>query len=100
VKPRLVKRIAALADAELIGGWVGHYELSPDKGAMVGAVPGREGLYNYNGLSAHGVMQSWALGDALAEFLTKGTWPTEMNLDELSEARFASNRRLAETMYV
>ena len=100
VKPRLVKRIAALADAELVGGWVGHYELSPDKGAIIGPVPGREGLHNYNGLSAHGVMQSRALGDALAEFLVRGAWPAEMNLDGLSASRFGPKNLLSESMYV
>ncbi len=100
VKPRLVKRIAAMAEAELIGGWVGHYELSPDKGAIVGEVPQREGLYNYNGLSAHGVMQSRELGIALAEKLTRGAWPAELNLDELRESRFGPRNLLAETMYV
>src|SRR5213079_526390 len=51
----LVSWIAAMEAAELVGGWVGHYELSPDKGAIVGPVPGRAGLFNYCGLSAHGV---------------------------------------------
>ena len=99
VKPRLVKRIAKMADAELVGGWVGHYELSPDKGAIVGPVPGRGGLFNYCGLSAHGVMQSRALGEAMAELLLRGAWPADMNLDELGEARFGS-KPLSEPMYV
>ena len=99
VKPRLVKRIAAMADAQLVEGWVGHYELSPDKGAIVGAVPEREGIFNYCGLSAHGVMQSRALGEAMAQLLIGGAWPAEMNLDELSEARFGK-KLLSESMYV
>jgi glycine/D-amino acid oxidase-like deaminating enzyme len=99
VKPRLVRRIPALESAELAGGWVGHYELSPDKGAIVGAVPGRTGLFNYCGLSAHGVMQSRALGEAMASLLSTGAWPAEMNLDELTEARFGG-RQLSEPMYV
>jgi glycine/D-amino acid oxidase-like deaminating enzyme len=99
VKPRLVKRIAAMEQGELVGGWVGHYELSPDKGAIVGPVPTRDGLFNYCGLSAHGVMQSRALGEAMADLLTGGAWPAEMNLDELSEARFG-RKLLSEPMYV
>ena len=70
VRPRLVKRIAQLNDATLIGGWTGHYELSPDKAAIVGDVPDRPGIFNYNGLSAHGVMQSRGIGEALADYLT------------------------------
>ncbi|MEO6435665.1 MAG: FAD-binding oxidoreductase [Tepidisphaeraceae bacterium] len=99
VKPRLVRRIAQMESAELIGGWVGHYELSPDKGAIVGAVPGRAALFNYCGLSAHGVMQSRALGEAMAHLLVAGNWPDDMNLEELSEARFGK-KLLVEPMYV
>jgi glycine/D-amino acid oxidase-like deaminating enzyme len=100
VKPRLSRRITAMARAQLVGGWVGHYELSPDKGAIVGPVPDRPGLFNYCGLSAHGVMQSRALGEALAELLIAGAWPEGMNLGELGEARFAPGRLLTERMYV
>lgn len=100
VKPRLVRRIAKLAEAELVGGWVGHYELSPDKGAIVGAVPDRPGIFNYSGLSAHGVMQSRALGEAMAELLVRGRWPNDLHLDELTEDRFGPRKLLAETMYV
>lgn len=100
VRPRLARRIPQLASAELVGGWVGHYELSPDKGAIVGPVPGRENLFNYNGLSAHGVMQSRALGEAMAHLLVDGKWPDELNLDELAESRFEAARSLVEPMYV
>jgi glycine/D-amino acid oxidase-like deaminating enzyme len=99
IEPRLVKRIPALAGAELAGGWVGHYELSSDKSAILGPVPDREGIHNYNGLSAHGVMQSYALGEALAELLSDGRWPEDLNLDEMTEARFA-RKHLPEKMYV
>ena len=99
VKPRLTKRIAAMSDAQLVSGWAGHYELSPDKAAIVGPVTDRAGIFNYCGLSAHGVMQSRALGEAMAELLISGSWPAEMNLDELSERRFG-NKLLSESMYV
>jgi sarcosine oxidase subunit beta len=99
VEPRLLRRIESLRGAELAGGWVGHYELTPDKSAIVGGVPDRPGLFNYNGLSAHGVMQSRGLGEAMAGLLIGGAWPSELNLDALNESRFAGNR-LAEKMYV
>jgi glycine/D-amino acid oxidase-like deaminating enzyme len=100
VAPRLSKRIAAMRDAKLVGGWVGHYELTPDKGAIVGPVPKRNGIFNYNGLSAHGVMQSWGLGDAMAQLLTSGNWPADLNLDELREDRFGPRHLTVEKMYV
>ena len=90
----------ALANATLVGGWTGHYELSPDKTAIVGPVPERPGLFNYNGLSAHGVMQSRALGEALAGLLATEAWPEDMNLDVLGEARFSGGALSVEKMYV
>jgi sarcosine oxidase subunit beta len=100
VRPRLTKRIAKLADASLIAGWTGHYELTPDKAAIVGDVPARPGIYNYNGLSAHGVMQSRGIGEALAEYLVSGRWPIDLNLTSLGESRFGPIKTLAEHMYV
>ena len=90
----------ALENAELAGAWVGHYELSADKSAIVGPVPDRLGLFNLNGLSAHGVMQSRALGEAMAAYLIDGRWPSGLDLDELSEARFDPGQRTSEKMYV
>jgi sarcosine oxidase subunit beta len=100
VRPRLVRRVGALADATLVGGWTGHYELSPDKAAIVGPVSDRPGIFNYNGLSAHGVMQSRGLGEALGHYLVRDAWPADLNLDELTEARFGPRRLLGEKMYV
>lgn len=100
VAPRLTKRIAATVDAQLVGGWVGHYELSPDKTAIVGPVTDRPGIFNLNGLSAHGVMQSRALGEAMAEHLLTGKWPADLNLDALNESRFVPGRTMSEKMYV
>jgi sarcosine oxidase subunit beta len=100
VKPRMVRRIPALADAELGPGWAGHYELTPDKTAILGPVPGLESVWNFNGLSAHGVMQSRGLGEALAERLITGAWPVDLDLSDLSEARFSGTDPLRETMYV
>jgi hypothetical protein len=46
-------------------------------------------------------MQSRALGEAMAIYLTAGAWPGDLDLDELTEARFApGRRRLGEKMYV
>lgn len=100
VEPLLVRRIRQAAGAPVAGGWTGHYELSADKSAIVGPVPDRPGLFNLNGLSAHGVMQSRGLGLALASLLAAGHWPPDLDLSELSEHRFAAGQPGAEKMYV
>ena len=100
VAPLLVRRVPAMAGAEMVAGWTGHYELSPDKSAIVGRVLGREGIFNLNGLSAHGVMQSRALGEAMATLLVDGRWPSGLDLETLSEARFEPGASTSEKMYV
>jgi len=99
IHPRLTNRIPALTDSPIITTWSGHYEMSADKFAIIGPVPNRKEIYNYNGLSAHGVMQSRALGDSLAHYLTTGTWPADLNLDALSQSRFETPGTV-EKMYV
>lgn len=100
VRPLLARRLAGLDAAAVVGGWTGHYELSADKSAIVGPVPGRDGMFNLNGLSAHGVMQSRGLGEAMATLLTQGCWPDGLDLAVLSEQRFGSAQAGAEKMYV
>jgi glycine/D-amino acid oxidase-like deaminating enzyme len=100
VQPLLACRIPAMQSAALAGGWVGHYELSADKSAIVGPVPSCPGVFNLNGLSAHGVMQSRALGEALAGFILEARWPAGLDLNELAESRFTPALRISEKMYV
>jgi sarcosine oxidase subunit beta len=67
-------RVPGLARAELDAGahWAGFYEMSPDKTAVLGAVPGCENLILVNGSSGHGVMHSPILGQLAAELLLDG----------------------------
>jgi len=45
-------------------------------------------------------MQSRGIGEALAEYLTTGRWPIDLNLTSLGESRFGPIKMLAERMYV
>jgi sarcosine oxidase, subunit beta len=67
-------RVPCLARAQLDAGahWAGFYEMSPDKTAVLGAVPGCENLILVNGSSGHGVMHSPILGQLAAEQLLDG----------------------------
>lgn len=53
-------------------GWAGLYEVSPDKHAILGAVPGVEGLWLATGFSGHGVMHAPATGRILADLVLHG----------------------------
>jgi sarcosine oxidase subunit beta len=67
-------RIPALRDVPVdrAACWAGLYEVSPDKHAILGAVPGAPNLFLLNGSSGHGVMHAPALGRLLAEIICDG----------------------------
>ncbi|HYG61427.1 MAG TPA: FAD-binding oxidoreductase, partial [Thermoanaerobaculia bacterium] len=73
------------------GCWAGLYEMSPDGHALLGAAPGREGLFLANGSSGHGVMHSPALGHLLAEIILDGAAST-IDTAPLRPGRFAEGR--------
>jgi sarcosine oxidase subunit beta len=91
ILPRVARRFPKLRDAEIVTTWVGHYELTSDKSAAIGAVPGREGMFVCAGLSGRGITLSRAIGEALADLLTRGRWPDDLNLDALTPSRFGSS---------
>jgi sarcosine oxidase subunit beta len=70
--------------------WAGLYEMSPDKHAILGAVPGVPNLYLINGSSGHGVMHAPALGQLLAEIICEGS-ASALDVDPLRPGRFAEN---------
>lgn len=88
VEPRLIKRVPKMAGAGLYRAWVAYDDYSADRRAIVGPVPGRAGLFNFNGLSARQTSTAHAMARAMAELLTTGRWPDALDLDEMGEARF------------
>lgn len=67
-------RVPAFADLPVnpSKGWAGLYEMSPDKHAILGGVPGVEGLWLASGFSGHGVMHAPATGRILADLVLRG----------------------------
>jgi glycine/D-amino acid oxidase-like deaminating enzyme len=84
--PRLARRIPAIEQAEYVRGWVGLYDLSPDRSAICGAVANRPGLYEIHSFSGRGVMQGYAMAELLAERIATGRAPDL--LDAFTGARF------------
>ncbi len=68
--------------------WAGLYEISPDKHAILGAVPGMPNLFLINGSSGHGVMHAPALGRLLAEIVCDGH-ASSLDVRPLRPERFA-----------
>jgi sarcosine oxidase, subunit beta len=81
--PRVVEpamhRIPALEEAEILTGWAGLYEDTPDHMAVLGPVPGVEGLFLANGFSGHGLMHAPEAGRLVAACVAGEPLPAELS---------------------
>ena len=87
-RPPLLARLPAFEAAELVEGWAGLYEMTPDHNPLLGEHPQLEGFYLANGFSGHGLMMAPATGAALAELLTTGA-STRVDIRAFDPGRFA-----------
>ena len=87
-RPPLVARLPAFAAAELIEGWAGLYEMTPDHNPLLGEHPELGGFYLANGFSGHGLMLAPATGAALAELLATGA-SSHLDISAFDPGRFA-----------
>lgn len=90
-------RVPPLAEAEVVGGWAGLYDISPDNHAILGPLPGLDGFYVATGFSGHGVMHSPATGKVMAEVILTGQART-LDIAPLSIERFGRGTLLEEPM--
>ena len=89
-------RVPLLEKANILNGWAGLYDTTPDHHAIVGAVDEVKGLYLAVGFSGHGFMHSPAIGAALTEMILDGA-ARSVSLDALSLNRFAAGAVVEET---
>ena len=87
-RPPLVARLPAFEAAELVEGWAGLYEMTPDHNPLLGEHPELAGFYLANGFSGHGLMMAPATGTALAELLMTGA-STSLDISAFDPGRFA-----------
>ncbi len=84
----LVARAPDFAEANVMRGWAGFYEVTPDDNPLLGWVPGVEGLGVAAGFSGHGFMQGPAIGACLAELILDGSART-VDITPFRPSRFA-----------
>jgi glycine/D-amino acid oxidase-like deaminating enzyme len=72
VAERLAHRMPAMSGAGYSHGHAGIYDVSPDSRAVIGPVPGVDGLYAAAGFSGTGFKTAPAVGAALAELILAG----------------------------
>ena len=87
-RPPLVARLPAFAAAELVEGWAGLYEMTPDHNPLLGEHLELGGFYLANGFSGHGLMLAPATGAALAELLATGA-SSRLDISAFDPGRFA-----------
>jgi sarcosine oxidase subunit beta len=86
----LVHRFHGLDDAEVMRGWVGLREMTPDDHALVGPVPEVPGYWVAAGFSGHGFMHAPVIGREVANWLLEGA--PSIDLASLSPGRFDAAR--------
>jgi sarcosine oxidase subunit beta len=97
VVERAVHRVPALADAQLVRGWAGLYEMTPDQSGIVSGVPDVEGLYVIAGFSGHGFMHGPIAGQLMAELITRGR-ATTVDIAPLALDRFRTGHPTPEPL--
>jgi sarcosine oxidase subunit beta len=88
---RASRRIPKLENAEVMRGVTGVYDMTPDSRALLGAVPGNNGLYICAGFSGMGFKISPAIGVVMSELLLDGRSST-VDITPFRPTRFAEGQ--------
>jgi sarcosine oxidase, subunit beta len=92
VWPRLAHRSSSFERCGHVRGWSGLYEVTPDRSGIAGGVPGFANFFEAHAFTGRGVMQSWAVGQAMAERIDTGRFGA-IDLSPLDRSRFAHPER-------
>jgi sarcosine oxidase, subunit beta len=91
VRARLARRIPAMADAPYSRGHAGIYDVSPDSRAVMGGVPGIDGLFVAAGFSGTGFKTAPAVGASMTELILTGA-STAVDLTPFGFKRIVSGK--------
>jgi sarcosine oxidase subunit beta len=81
-----VHRAPILDKAEILRGWAGLYEVTPDDNPIIGEISELEGFFCAIGFSGHGFQQGPAVGLLLSQLILDGR--TEFGLKPFAYDRF------------
>jgi sarcosine oxidase subunit beta len=90
--PRLAHRASSFERCRHVRGWAGLYEVTPDCSGIAGRVDGFANLYEAHAFTGRGVMQSYAVGRAMAALIASGRFE-EVDLSPLARDRFGDPAR-------
>jgi glycine/D-amino acid oxidase-like deaminating enzyme len=97
ILPKAVHRLPALAEAELVGGYAGIIEHTPDKHSVLDRLPEIDGYFLAFGFSGHGFQHSPIVGQVMAEMILDGQ-VSSIDLSPLRLSRFAEGQLNEELM--
>jgi sarcosine oxidase, subunit beta len=81
------RRVPALADAGIVRGVTGAYDMTPDARPLLGEIPGVPGLVVAAGFSGMGFKIAPAVGEGIAELIACGK-PAHVDLGAFRPSRF------------
>lgn len=87
---RACRRVPQLAEAEVMRGVTGVYDVTPDSRALLGEIPGITGLHVCAGFSGMGFKISPAIGVVMSELVLDGK-ATTVDIRAFRPSRFAEN---------
>lgn len=90
--PRLAHRASSFERCGHVRGWAGLYAVTPDRSGIAGRVDGFANLFEAHSFTGRGVMQSYAVGQALAELIAQGRFGA-LDLSPLTRRRFGDPAR-------
>lgn len=88
----------SLEHPDLVGGWAGLYENTPDHNAIIGEARELPGFFYATGFSGHGFLQGPAVGE-LVKDLYLGREPF-MDVAQFSVDRFAASRVVLREVHI
>jgi sarcosine oxidase subunit beta len=97
--PTAVRVFPALEGAGISHGWVGLYEMTPDRHPVIGPAPGVDGFYLSCGFSGHGFQHAPIAGKLMAEMVVDGN-ATTVDISPLGLERFSAERLVREARVV
>jgi FAD-dependent oxidoreductase domain-containing protein 1 len=92
-QPDLLRRVPGFAPLELMEGWAGLYEMTPDHNPIICEHPALSGFFLANGFSGHGVMMAPATGKVVSELIRMGRSDT-VDIGPFDLGRFARGELL------
>jgi sarcosine oxidase subunit beta len=92
-----LRRMPRLADAAFTRAWAGSLDMTPDGNAILGRLPGFDGVLLAAGFSGHGFMHSPATGQLMAELILDGE-ARSVDIGPLGLDRFARGVHLGEAL--